>query len=58
MNYAETGDCETSVASRVDAVGESSEYRRVGQLEKEDIGILFLYVILIVATMWLASRIL
>jgi len=60
MNYAESVRGKTSVPSRVNAVGESfqEEYRRMGQLEKEDIIILFLSVILIIATIWLATRVL
>lgn|GEM_PF-2368084 len=42
------------------AVGNISDpgYKRVGQLEKEDIVILVLSAILVVATFWLATRIL
>jgi len=60
MNHAEIAQGKTNVPIRVIARGESSdpEYRPKDQLEKEDIVILFLSVILIIATVWLATAVL
>jgi hypothetical protein len=57
MNHTESGQGRTS---GVNVAGESIQagYGRAGQLEKEDFVVLFLSIILIVATMWLAAKVL
>jgi hypothetical protein len=58
-NYPESDQHEHN-QDPLTAVGDISDpgYKRVGQLEKEDIIILVLSAILVVATFWLATRIL
>jgi len=60
MNHAKSLEAEAKAESGVHVLGESSqvEFRRMRRLEREDIVILFLSAILIIATLWLASKIL
>jgi len=60
MNHSESSEGKTSVPNHVNAAGEFSpaKYGWAGQLEKEDVVILFLSFILIVATTLLATRVL
>jgi hypothetical protein len=60
IKHAESAQGKTDGPNRVKGVGGSSDPvpRPSGQLEKDDIIILFLSVILIIATVWLATRIL
>jgi hypothetical protein len=60
MNHVESAQGKASTPTGVKALGESSErdYRPMGQLEREDMVILFLSVILIIATVWLATTVL
>lgn len=59
-NHAEIAQGKTNAPNLVKAVGESFDprYRPTGQLETEDIVILILSIILIIATAWLATTVL
>jgi hypothetical protein len=61
-DYSGSGQHENNLDAQdpLPAVGDISDqgYKRVGQLEREDIVILVLSAILVVATFWLATRIL
>jgi hypothetical protein len=60
MDHAESGQDKTGAMRSVNAMVEPMpvEESWLGLLEKEDIVILFLSAVLIVATVWLAARIL
>jgi len=57
MSSAEKSPGTTNASSRAFAVADQ-DYHSVSHLQKEDIVILILSVVLIVATMWLASTVL
>ncbi|MGA2985163.1 MAG: hypothetical protein ABSG32_15235 [Terriglobia bacterium] len=60
MNHVESAPGKANIPTGVTAMGGSSarDYRPMGQLEREDIVILFLSVILSIATVWLATTVL
>ncbi len=60
MEYDEGDRYETIVPNRVKKGGETPHpyYQPSGHLEKEDMIILFLSVVLVIATIWLATRVL